>query len=110
MRKIEQEMVQAIRARKNWIKGNTEVCIPKGNAAEDLGIINVYLHGNRIARFYPEEGWKFSLAGWPTPTTRSRVNAMLKELRPGMHIVQNFGKQLLLERDQWRYISDTEWF
>lgn len=33
----------------------------------------VYLHGNRIA--WKEGGrWKLTLAGWPTVTTRSRLN------------------------------------
>lgn len=33
----------------------------------------VYLHGNRIA--WKENGrWKLTMAGWGTPTTRSRLN------------------------------------
>lgn len=71
MRKIEQAMCAAIKARKNWRQNNTEVVVSDGGSK-----VAVYLHGNKI---YMEsaEGWAwFSLCGWNTPTTRSRLSAL----------------------------------
>lgn len=72
MRVIEKEMLRAIRQKKNWRKDNTEVRISDGG-----NHIRVYLHGNLIYHKCEESGEeKFSLAGWNTPTTRSRLNAL----------------------------------
>lgn len=70
MRKIENEMLYAVRSRKNWHSGNTEVRI-----VDDGTAINVYLHGNHI---YTKRGEDcvFTMAGWNTPTTRSRLHAL----------------------------------
>ena len=66
MRQIEEQMVAAIKARKNFKSGNTEVTMTRN---EYLGTCTamVYLHDNLIA--------KITLAGWNTNTTRSRLNA-----------------------------------
>lgn len=69
MRQIEKEMVAAVRERRNWRKANTEVC--RGE-----GVTRVYLHGNAIATFYDDGTRYFSLSGWNTVTTRSRLNAL----------------------------------
>lgn len=72
MRKIENEMLYAVRSRKNWHSGNTEVRISDGG-----NWCKVYLHGNLIYTHCLESGErKFTLAGWNTPTTRSRLNAL----------------------------------
>lgn len=71
MRKIESCMRAAVIACRNWRSGNTEVVISDGGAKA-----SVYLHGNKI---YMEstEGWaSFTLAGWNTQTTRSRLRAL----------------------------------
>lgn len=75
MRKIEQEMRQAIISRSNWSGGNTRVSIDGDTA-------NVFLHGNHIASCRYDFG-KFvvvaneeTLAQWPTNTTRSRLRAL----------------------------------
>lgn len=70
MRKIEQSMVQAIKAGKNWHSGNTAVHQDASGAA-------VYLHNNQIA-FMGEGETRWTLAGWNTPTTRSRINALAR--------------------------------
>ena len=77
MRKIEETMCAAVKARMNYKSGNTEVVISDGGSKAA-----VYLHGNKI---YMEssEGWAwFSLCGWNTSTTRSRLNAL------GVHVYQ----------------------
>ena len=77
MRKIEQEMVTAIRARRNWKSGNTEVLHdPVLGGCE----VEVRLRGNLIAkRYYRGDApgqWQITLAGRNTPTTRSRLTAL----------------------------------
>lgn len=75
MRKIEKEMVAAIKAGKSWNKDNTQVTV---NVREDgATITSVYLHGNLIAQTGKDGTWGFCLCGWNTPTTRSRINAVI---------------------------------
>lgn len=73
MRQIEEKMIQAVKAGKNFRSGNTVVNV-------DGSGIKVYLHGNCIYAIY--EGVKrFTLAGWNTVTTRSRLNALGVDVR-----------------------------
>lgn len=71
MRVIEVEMVQAVRALKNWSKDNTRVEV-QGNEAR------VYLWNNHIADVV--DGVvainEATLARWPTRTTKSRLRAL----------------------------------
>lgn len=71
MRVIEVEMVQAVRALKNWSKDNTRVEV-QGNEAR------VYLFENHIADVV--DGVlainEATLAKWPTRTTKSRLRAL----------------------------------
>lgn len=72
MKRIEQAMLAAILKRKPMRKGNTEVVISDGGSK-----VSVFLHGNKIYMASTTEGWAwFSLCGWNTPTTRSRLNAL----------------------------------
>lgn len=78
MRQIEKQMVAAIKARKNFKSGNTEVTMTRN---EHLGTCTamVYLFDNLIAKilFGPENvDAQFTLAGWNKNTTRSRLNAL----------------------------------
>ena len=69
MRKIEQEMVKAIHNVSFWKCGNTEVH-PSGD---------VYLHGNHVASIEKDGKIKvnlYTLAKWPTATTKSRLRAL----------------------------------
>lgn len=75
VRKIEQAMIAAIKARKDWSAGNTCVEYDQFHAA------HVYLFGNRIAVLRRPE-LTVTLAGWNSPTTRSRLNALLNEFAP----------------------------
>lgn len=85
MRKIEQEMLRAIWGGYAWHKGNTEV-LPTGQ------LIFVLLHGHTIAAYWEGDLHSISLAGWPTATTRSRLNAMIRETGG---VRQHKGQQLL---------------
>jgi len=73
MSKIESDMLHAIKRRKSWKSGNTEVFINDNNCAL------VYLHGNLIAtvshnRLQLLDGCR------RTPTTISRLNAIINDL------------------------------
>ena len=93
MRKIEQQMIRAIKDRRDWRGGNTAVFIetcgnPFGTRAE------IFLHGNHIATYWYGDGVVSDnplyngsrevscepehamFRTWPTKTTRSRLRAL----------------------------------
>ena len=73
MRKIEKEMLEALRAGKDWAKDNTMVK-HEGNVAK------IYLHGNHIATASRDTGTvtpiPATFSAWPTRTTSSRLWAL----------------------------------
>ena len=71
MRKIESEMIAAVKGNINWSKDNTSVII------ED-GISKVYLHGSKIAEV-GDDFLKLYDGGYQSKTTKSRLNALLSE-------------------------------
>jgi hypothetical protein len=81
MRKIEKQMIEAIRSGDNWKSGNTEVVHHIDNG---IFYADIYLHGNHIAVATPKH-WDFypvakanrdTFSRWPTATTRSRLRAL----------------------------------
>lgn len=78
MRKIEQQMVEAIRDDRNWTGRNT--CVHVHTVTDRYTQINVTLHGNHIAVIHKRNGQVYSAqyasAGWLTVTTKSRLNAL----------------------------------
>ena len=79
MRKIEQQMNEAILNRKDFKKDNTEVI-----TISDCSF--VYLHGNHIATV--GDTLDICDAGWQTVTTKSRLNALLNEFAEGCYVFQ----------------------
>ena len=81
MRKIEQQMLAAIRSRKNWKSGNTETVVFAG---PEGAVSMVYLHGNHIADVCLQTGGVYvnreTLRNWPTTTTKSRLRALNADL------------------------------
>jgi hypothetical protein len=81
MRKIEQQMVEAIRSGDNWKSGNTEV---RHSIVSGVKQADIYLHGHHIADCWAEVWDTFPHAtpnartfrDWPTATTRSRLRAL----------------------------------
>tara|TARA_R100001443_G_scaffold112196_1_gene125572 strand:+ start:1215 stop:1556 length:342 start_codon:yes stop_codon:yes gene_type:complete len=71
MRKVEQQMCEAIQSNKNWTSGNTSV-ITEDNTSK------VYLHGNHIATVDDDSMTIFD-GGWQSNTTKSRLNALCDE-------------------------------
>ena len=84
MRKIEEQMNMAIRARKSWAGSNTTV-----RAYNDS--IDVYLHGHCIAWLdVINDVWTLSSCGWETNTTKSRLNALMHEFDLGGIFQKNY--------------------
>jgi hypothetical protein len=73
MRKIETQMNAAIRDSINWKSGNTEVTFDS-----ETNESKVYLHGNHIATIGDNFVQIFD-GGYQSATTKSRLNAILKE-------------------------------
>ena len=110
MRKIEAQMVCAVRERLNadlpdWRSGNTAVRVERegiaGTASYERNV-RVYLHQNLIAEFNSSlnharecQGLMVTDAGWQTATTKSRLNALLKCFYRGVGICQVNGDWLL---------------
>lgn len=69
MRQIEEMMLNAVNSRRNFASSNTSVHVDSNKN------VFVYLFGNCIYKIV--DGVKyFTLAGWNTVTTRSRINAL----------------------------------
>ena len=77
MRKIERQMLQAIvDDRPHWSKDNTRVETEK--AWDKVYRHTVYLHGHRIAVYYPNtQQLHINNCGYETNTTKSRLNVLI---------------------------------
>lgn len=102
MRKAGKYIGQAFREGKSASMGNTST---DGEY--------VTLHGNRIVkREYLEDGSSFvyiSLAGWPTSTTRSRINDILSVLGSNWRVGQKDGLQMIGQCGVMATIPDNAW-
>ena len=86
MRKIEQQMINAIKSETDWKSGNTKV-VNFFNDSDKCVVSSVFLHGNKIAEITDTDMTIFD-GGWQTNTTKSRLNALLDEFVPSMGIFQ----------------------
>ena len=90
MRKLETNMNNAIRSKKNFSNSNTTV---QTTSFFDNDVYceesKVFLHGNHIAT-YNHVTKELSLfdGGWQTVTTKSRLNALCYELATGFSVFQ----------------------
>ena len=84
MRKIERAMNFAISNKGNWSSSNTTVSY---NESTDCS--SIYLHGHQIATYdHNNQAVKLSSCGWQTVTTKSRLNAILDEVKYGCRVFQ----------------------
>ena len=88
MRKLETEMNNAIKSKKNWAGSNTSVI-----TEDDGGTIgaesHVYLHGNHIATYtHKLKELQLFDGGWQSNTTKSRLNALCYEFATGFGVFQ----------------------
>ena len=70
MRKIESQMIAAVRENRNWSSANTTVTIDV-----ETNTSSVYLHGNLIATVTDNDMTIYD-GGWQSNTTKSRLNAL----------------------------------
>lgn len=71
MRKIEEQMCNAVHHNIDWTNGNTTV-----HFNEENGESVVRLHGNKIA-VIGDDFLQIFDGGWQTTTTKSRLNALI---------------------------------
>ena len=71
MRKIESQMLDAIRTGKSWECSNTRVYV------NPSGTIDVHLFTNLICIIVPDESLTVWHRGWDTATTKSRLDVIL---------------------------------
>jgi hypothetical protein len=84
MRKIERQMNFAISNKSDWSSSNTQV-----SYNENTNCSSVYLHGHQIATVdHNTQAVKLSSCGWQTVTTKSRLNAILQEVKYGCSVFQ----------------------
>ena len=97
MRKIERQMLQAIvDDRPHWSKDNTRVELD-----EDKCCHNVYLHGHRIACYYPSTmNLHINNCGYETNTTKSRLNALIKHVLGGTSGIYQHQLNWFLKKDK----------
>lgn len=106
MRKIEQWLLQTIQTHRDQIgkvffnslestEGNTRVTTNYRNDGQYVS--TVYLHGNMVARLSDGE-WGFTLQGWNTPTTKSRINALAK----------HYGRTGVYQKNKVLYSGDKQ--
>ena len=77
MRKIESQMINAIKSETDWKSGNTKV-VNFFNDGDKCVVSSVFLHGNKIAEVTDDSMTIFD-GGWQTTTTKSRLNALCSE-------------------------------
>ena len=74
----------AISNKSNWSSSNTQV-----EYNENTNCSSVYLHGHQIAtEDHHNSAVKLSSCGWQTVTTKSRLNAILQEVKYGCSVFQ----------------------
>ena len=84
MRKLERQMNFAISNKSDWCGSNTQV-----NYNSNTNCSSIYLHGHQIATVdHNLKAVKLSSCGYQTVTTKSRLNAILDEVKYGCSVFQ----------------------
>ena len=84
MRKLERQLNFAVSNKGNWAGSNTQVTYN-----ESTNCSSVCLHGHHIATYdHNLKAVKLSSCGYETRTTKSRLNALLEEVKFGCKVFQ----------------------
>ena len=84
MRKLERQMNSALLRKANWAGSNTTV-----QYNEFTNCSSILLHGHQIATLdHNTQAIKLSSCGYETVTTKSRLNAILDEVKYGAKVYQ----------------------
>ena len=96
MRKIERQMNFAISNKADWSSSNTQVSFNSNTNCS-----SIYLHGHQIASFdHNLKAVKLSSCGYETVTTKSRLNAILDEVKYGCRVFQKQWNWFVSYRDE----------
>lgn len=82
MRKVTKQIAEAFKAGKSKTVANTTT---DGKS--------IWLHGNKIAEKQPDGSVLLTLAGWPTVTTRERLNGIIDTLADGRFRALGFSQR-----------------
>ena len=84
MRKIEQQMNRAIADKADWSSSNTRV-----EYNNNTNCSTIVLHRTAIAVYdHNTQAVKLNTGGWQSNTTKSRLNAILSEVKYGCSVFQ----------------------
>ena len=84
MRKLERQMNFALSNKANWAGSNTSV-----SYNSNTNCSSVYLHGHQIATLaHSTNALKIDSCGYQTVPTKSRLNAILEEVKYGCKVFQ----------------------
>tara|TARA_Y100001937_G_scaffold11953_1_gene14965 strand:+ start:3061 stop:3405 length:345 start_codon:yes stop_codon:yes gene_type:complete len=97
MRKITQDAARAFKQGKKFSRDNTRVEVKKDLRFADDNVTQLYLHGHCIAE-QTVNSLHISLCGWPTMTTRERLNGLLDTLNIQKHLYQKKHEQYIFDR------------
>ena len=101
MRKITRLASKAFKQGKPFSRDNTLV---KTYTVNDDSWNQLFLHGNCIAEQNIQSGeLLITLAGWPTPTTRERLNGLLQTMGYSIRLYQHKYEQYL-----WNYETNKK--
>lgn len=104
MRRITEKSINAFLNGRNMSAQN--MCV-----SHHAGYSEMFLHGNKIAEKRGDD-IVISLAGWPTVTTRERLDALCLMSGSDYRVAQRNHKQVLLDRvtlKPVKEIDDYEW-
>ena len=92
----------ALSNKTNWRKDNTEVLYNSNTNCS-----SVYLHGHQIATLdHVNQALKLSSCGYTTNTTKSRLNALLEEVKWGCRVFQKDWNWFVSYNDQTTLFRD----
>ena len=96
MRKLERQMNFAVSNKSNWCGSNTQVTYN-----ESTNCSSVRLHGHLIATYdHNLKAVKLDSCGYETVTTKSRLNALLEEVKYGCKVFQKDFNWFVKYQDQ----------
>ena len=110
MRKITYDAARAFIEGQNFCRGNTSVNLIRGLRGLRSPDRQLHLHGNMIADYWygiENKGLYITLAGWPTVTTRERINGLLTELGRPEGIWQRNHEQYYGTHYEWCRTIDS---
>ena len=102
MRQIERQMNSAISNKADWCSSNTQVSFNSNTNCSQI-----YLHGHQIATYeHNLKAVKLSSCGYQTNTTKSRLNAILEEVKYGCKVFQKNFNWFVSYNDQTQSFWD----